>query len=606
MVYDKLCMKYNSWDSIEYNSTNDEYSCTCKCGTVEKHNRAELLYDKLRMCKECIKHDNVERQRTKYEDMTFGSWHVENFIGNRKYLCRCINCNTVYERVPTEFKRGKSTKCKKCAGKNLKDLRGKTFGSYYVIEYVGNHYWKCKCIQCGDTKLVTSQHLTLNNNEKCIKCSNKENGTKRTDEAVSKLIGKQFGNLVVQGFDYDKHKCICECQCDKKTTVYVSISNLKSGSVKSCGCLCKQFKNNTMLSRYGDIASSRISNPRDINDILDISNNEAFAKRYNELENRLGRTPKSIDVAKEFDVNTANALKYAHKYSMNIDTDTHGQSKYEIEIYEMLKNTCARMHVRNVIYPQELDIYIPDKKIAIEFNGDYWHSDRFIDKYYHQNKTITCAKRGIKLIHIFEHEWVNDDTRKKLNYMINKINGLTEINMDASKLMIEHINKDGANSFLNKYNLFNEADSDINIGLLNQKELLAVLVLSNINRSNYIIERFCVKQGYKIDNALEIMLKRFIIEYKPNSISADIDISKFSGETYRELGFSCTENDIKEPTFVWVNSLLDVINIKEAEKTFELCKYKENIGHTVEELMNNLKYFKVYNGGFLRMILRLN
>ena len=61
---------------------------------------------------------------------------------------------------------------------------------------------------------------------------------------------------------------------------------------------------------------------------------------------------------------------------------------------------------RQIIKPLELDIVIPEKKIAIEFNGDYWHSVQAgTDKNYHLIKTKMCEEAGYRLIHIFEHEW---------------------------------------------------------------------------------------------------------------------------------------------------------------------------------------------------------
>ena len=66
---------------------------------------------------------------------------------------------------------------------------------------------------------------------------------------------------------------------------------------------------------------------------------------------------------------------------------------------------------RNIIAPLEIDIFIPSKNIAIEYDGLYWHSSnkfsgRTIEKKYHLNKTEQCLKKGIKLIHIFENEWI--------------------------------------------------------------------------------------------------------------------------------------------------------------------------------------------------------
>lgn len=60
---------------------------------------------------------------------------------------------------------------------------------------------------------------------------------------------------------------------------------------------------------------------------------------------------------------------------------------------------------RKIVPGYELDIFIPNLNIAIEYNGVYWHSDKKIDKEYHITKTTECEKHGISLIHIFEDEW---------------------------------------------------------------------------------------------------------------------------------------------------------------------------------------------------------
>lgn len=76
---------------------------------------------------------------------------------------------------------------------------------------------------------------------------------------------------------------------------------------------------------------------------------------------------------------------------------------------------------KKIIKPYELDIYVPDLKIAIEVNGDYWHSNLFKDKNYHLNKTKLCEEKGIRLIHIFESEWIfkQDKIKRLLNIILN-------------------------------------------------------------------------------------------------------------------------------------------------------------------------------------------
>lgn len=62
----------------------------------------------------------------------------------------------------------------------------------------------------------------------------------------------------------------------------------------------------------------------------------------------------------------------------------------------------------------ELDIYLPELKLAIDFDGLYWHSTKYKDMYYHQRKTECCRKAGISILHIYEDEWKNDQDKIKL------------------------------------------------------------------------------------------------------------------------------------------------------------------------------------------------
>ena len=52
----------------------------------------------------------------------------------------------------------------------------------------------------------------------------------------------------------------------------------------------------------------------------------------------------------------------------------------------------------------ELDIWLPDIKVAIEYNGTYWHSleDRKISDHF---KKLQCESKGIRLISISEKDW---------------------------------------------------------------------------------------------------------------------------------------------------------------------------------------------------------
>jgi hypothetical protein len=79
-------------------------------------------------------------------------------------------------------------------------------------------------------------------------------------------------------------------------------------------------------------------------------------------------------------------------------------SKCEDNLYAFLCTLIAPnqiiRHDRNILNGQELDFYIPIKKIGIEFNGTYWHSDLKKEKAYHFNKSKLAEANGVRLIHI--------------------------------------------------------------------------------------------------------------------------------------------------------------------------------------------------------------
>ena len=101
-------------------------------------------------------------------------------------------------------------------------------------------------------------------------------------------------------------------------------------------------------------------------------------------------------------------------------------SKYEDEIADYISTFYYGELVRNsrnIISPLELDLYYPEKKIAIEFNGDYWHNESRVTSNYHYNKFKKCFDSGIILVSIFEHEWLSNKESIK-DYLIDLFNGI--------------------------------------------------------------------------------------------------------------------------------------------------------------------------------------
>lgn len=106
-------------------------------------------------------------------------------------------------------------------------------------------------------------------------------------------------------------------------------------------------------------------------------------------------------------------IEYSSKKHVNL------KGKAESYILEHLQyEGQIQPNNRKVINPKELDIYIPDLKLAIEFNGTYWHAEERQENInVHREKSILCHEKGIRLIHIFEFEDL-DEQIYKINQLI--------------------------------------------------------------------------------------------------------------------------------------------------------------------------------------------
>ena len=106
--------------------------------------------------------------------------------------------------------------------------------------------------------------------------------------------------------------------------------------------------------------------------------------------------------------------------------DEFSSSQCEREIADYISTFYSGELIRNdraVLNGKELDLYYPEKKIAIEFNGDYWHSEEFKSVDYHYNKLKLCLDRGIILVSIFESAWINNSHAIK-EYLHDLFNGI--------------------------------------------------------------------------------------------------------------------------------------------------------------------------------------
>ena len=221
---------------------------------------------------------------------------------------------------------------------------------------------------------------------------------------------------------------------------------------------------------------------------------------------------------------------------------SYNVSQAEIEIANFLneKNVKVITSSRRVISPYELDIYIPDKKIAIEFNGLYWHSEAAgKDQTYHYNKWLKAKNLGIQLIQIWEDDWKRNPDLIK-NMLAHKINF-----SEASKIMgrqteVVSINKAEAESFLKTNHIQGYASGTYYLGLKPKdgKDIVAVLVIKNeagTKARTLNIIRYATSA--KVVGGFTKLLKYAEKTYKPDAFVTFSDNTVSDGGLYRDNGF---------------------------------------------------------------------
>lgn len=216
-----------------------------------------------------------------------------------------------------------------------------------------------------------------------------------------------------------------------------------------------------------------------------------------------------------------------------------GASKPEDDLYEMIASFYKGEIVRHdytVLDGKELDMYFPDKKIAIEFNGDYWHSYRkdsnmslreFEKKV--QLKRIECAKRGIRLVNIDECDF-NEKPDVLKRFFEDLL--LPRERVPARKCALKQVSLEAAREFCEKYNVEGFEDGQERYGLLYNDELLCLAVFREDNDKEWECTRLCYKTGYDIIGGWAKIQKHFgrkFVHY--------VSLKYFEGENKTGCGY---------------------------------------------------------------------
>jgi hypothetical protein len=264
----------------------------------------------------------------------------------------------------------------------------------------------------------------------------------------------------------------------------------------------------------------------------------------------------------------------------------------------------TQQNVRNIIAPLELDIFIPSENIAIEYCGLYWHAElsNKKNKNYHLNKLQRCQQQGIRLITIFEDEWLQkqDICKNRLIHIL----GLSKKLCFARQTNIKKVSSINYREFLNQTHIQGSINSSIRYGAYYKDQLVAVMgfgkrrkslgAKSNVNQ--YELLRFSSISS--IPGVASKLFTTFIREAQPLEITSYCDLRWGDGKLYKNLGFTLDYTTL--PNY-WYTKYINREH-RYAWAKHVLVKKGYDVSQTEWAIMQSIGYDRIWDCGHLKFL----
>lgn len=479
----------------------------------------------------------------------------------------------------------------------------------------------CECDVCGKTKEIFYQKYIKNiKNGNYYACS-----SKCAQNKVKKTSLEKYGEEYYMKTDEYKNRTLLSNN-EKYNSDFYLTSNIGKEIVKNTNLnkygfenpfsnkLVKQKIKNTFLNKYG------VDNPSKsdkIKEILSEKTKETWQKKYKEFykKNNLNIIDYSNNIYtiacdKNHKYEISNLL-LQNRIKLNTETCTicnpynlTNTSGYELQLREyiqsLINNKLIIFNDRNVISPHEIDIYIPDLNLAFEFNGLYWHSNKYKDKYYHYNKHKLCKEKNIELFQIWEDDWIykNDIIKSMIR---NKLKVKCDV-IYARNCEVGFIDHKISNDFLKKNHLKGNCNSKYNIALTYNGKIVSLMTFGklrnslgykNIKDDIFELHRFCNLLDINVVGGASKMLSYFKKNIKFSEIITYYDKSFGYNNLYDKIGF-----EFVSETKLDYNYIINNIRVHRYKyRKQNLVKMGYDINKTENEIINELNILKIYGVG---------
>lgn len=251
---------------------------------------------------------------------------------------------------------------------------------------------------------------------------------------------------------------------------------------------------------------------------------------------------------------------------------------------------------------REIDIFVPDAGLGIEYHGLFWHNDLRVPKSYHLDKLESALRHDIRLIQIFEDEWLHHPhiVRSRLAHLLGK----QSRRLQARRCQVRNISADQARQFLEQNHIQGAARSTVKLGLFHGDELVSVMTFSHLTRAKghrpeagkWELSRFCNLNYVSVAGAAGKLFQHFVRTHAPLQVLSFADRRWSQGDLYGQLGFEC---DGMTGINYWYIDLRNTLRIHRYQ-----LRRRDDDAQDLSEYENRLQqgYLRIHDCGSSRWI----
>jgi hypothetical protein len=411
---------------------------------------------------------------------------------------------------------------------------------------------------------------------RCAACA--KNKHLSLEEAKQEFINYGFTPLFNA---YSNNSTLLLFRCNKGHKHQMSLNALKNG--RRCG-LCSKTKKLSLETAKSEFTTV------------------GYTPLFDNYENNTSSLAFRCENGHEHKISMSNFKQGQRCYRCS----STGISKAEKDIYNIFKDYGFQIeeNYKKIIAPYELDLFFPDQKVAVEYCGLYWHSELSSgkDRNYHYLKRKLCEEKGIRLITIFEDEYL-----KQPQVVVSRIKnalGISSHRLYARKCKVSLITNKQAAEFLNQFHFQAAGQAQVSFGLFYNQKLVGVMTGGSLSRAHtgkggkvLEMKRLCFLPDYSVVGGASKLFKHLIKYANANVFDTirsyqDMRYGNPWSPVYELLGFKLITESKYTPHYVGNN-----YTIRKRNQTLIKTVAERKLNKTEWELRQEQGYDRIWDCG---------